>query len=175
MNNQKKRGTNPKVICAFAGLGKTTLGKKYKNVCDLQSSAYKYDYTNIDEKDYEKMKHNQTRKRRKDWPMNYLLALKQATENYDLILVPANLDVRELLFANKVDFLFVLPSYNYRDILLERYKKRGNSPTMIENAMKDFDEWSRNQKDYPYPIVVLDKNKNLEDLMIELGYLNRNK
>lgn len=30
-----------KVISVFAGLGKTTVGKKYPNVCDLQSSPYR--------------------------------------------------------------------------------------------------------------------------------------
>ena len=43
-----------KVISVFAGLGKTTVGKKYSNVCDLQSSPYRFDYTDICIKDYEK-------------------------------------------------------------------------------------------------------------------------
>ena len=41
-----------KVISVFAGLGKTTVGKKYSNVCDLQSSPYRCDYSLIDKNDY---------------------------------------------------------------------------------------------------------------------------
>ena len=39
---------NGKVISVFAGLGKTTVGNKYSNVCDLQSSPYRCDYSMID-------------------------------------------------------------------------------------------------------------------------------
>ena len=42
------------VIAGFAGVGKTTLAKKYKNVIDLESSPYKYDYSMYDNIDYEK-------------------------------------------------------------------------------------------------------------------------
>ena len=38
---------NIKVISVFAGLGKTTVAKKYPNVCDLRSSIYRCDYSNI--------------------------------------------------------------------------------------------------------------------------------
>ena len=161
----------PKVICAFAGLGKTTVSKKYKNIYDLQSSPYRYDYTNIDKKDYEKMKLDDSRIPDPNWPNNYLCALKELMEKYDLVLVPSNPDVRELLVNNKIDFLFVLPSYNYRDILFERYKRRGNNITMINSAMNDFDTYSRNQNDYEYPITILDENQSLEDLLIEFGYI----
>lgn len=43
---------NGKVISVFAGLGKTTVGRKYSNVCDLQSSPYRCDYSSIDKNDY---------------------------------------------------------------------------------------------------------------------------
>ena len=39
------------VISVFAGLGKTYVGNKYSNVCDLVSSPYRYDYSGIDKKD----------------------------------------------------------------------------------------------------------------------------
>lgn len=50
-----------KVISVFAGLGKITVGNKYSNVCDLQSSPYRCDYSSIDVEDYEKMKCNPLR------------------------------------------------------------------------------------------------------------------
>lgn len=160
-----------KVISVFAVLGKTTVSKKYPNVCDLQSSIYRCDYSNIDKKDYEKMKCNSSRTVNKAWPNNYLEALKKAINEYDLVLVPSNPDIRELLLENNINFIFVLPSSDSREVLLDRYKKRGNNKELIEEVTNYFDTWSRKQKDYDYKIKIIEKDKYLEDLLLDLGYL----
>ena len=161
-----------KVMSVFAGLGKTTVGNKYPNICDLQSSPYRCDYSNIKSEDYEKMKYDLNRVANSEWPNNYLNAILDAMKKYDLVLVPSNLDVRKLLIDNNIDFAFVLPSYDSRDILLERYKIRKNNSNMIQSVMFNFDNWSRNQDDYTYPIYILDKNQYLEDLILTLGYIS---
>ncbi|MDE6292343.1 MAG: hypothetical protein K2L98_01535 [Bacilli bacterium] len=83
-----------KVISVFAGLGKTTVGNKYKNVCDLTSSKYRYDYSNINQEDYEKMKYDKSMIVNPNWPNNYLDALKDAIKNYDIVLVPSKEEIR---------------------------------------------------------------------------------
>lgn len=89
-------------------------GNKYENVCDLQSSPYRYDYSNIKKEEYEKMKYNPSRIPNSEWPNNYLKAILEA----------------------------------------------------------NFDNWSRKQSDYSYPIIIIDSDKYLEDLLIELNLLN---
>lgn len=162
-----------KVISVFAGLGKTTVGNKYQNVCDLQSSPYRCDYSMIDKSDYEKKKCDSSRIPNPEWPNNYLNAILEARKKYDIVLVPSSLDVRELLINNNIDFLFILPSNDYdnRKKLLERYKQRGNSNELIKDAMYNFDNWSRNQEDYSYPIIILDKSQYLEDLFLDMGLI----
>lgn len=161
------------IISVFAGLGKTTVGNKYPNVCDLQSSPYRCDYSSINKKDYEKNKCNPKRKPNPKWPNNYLKAILEAITKYDLVLVPSSLDVRELLINNNIDFLFVLPSDDpdNRNKLLERYRLRGNNNDLINKVMYYFDNWSRSQTDYDYPIFILGKDKYLEDLLLEKGIL----
>ncbi len=156
------------VISVFAGLGKTYVGSKYSNVCDLQSSPYRYDYSKIDKNDYEKKKNDLSRIVNPLWPNNYLDAIIDAREKYDVVLVPSNLDIRELLISNDIDFYFVLPSYDldYREILLNRYKKRGNNNDLIQEVMSYFDSWSRDQNDYSYPVFVLDKEMYLENFLL---------
>lgn len=157
-----------KVISVFAGLGKTYVGKKYKNVCDLQSSPYRYDYRGVNFNDYEKLKYAGEKNVNPEWPNNYVVALKSAMENYDIVLVPSNEDIRALLLSNKIPFMFVLPTLDSREVLLERYKKRNNNEKLIGEVLNYFDNWSREQKDYPYPIYVLEKNKYLENFLLDL-------
>ena len=130
---------NGKVISVFAGLGKTTVGNKYSNVCDLQSSPYRCDYSMIDKNDYEKKKYDSSRTPNPEWPNNYLNAILEARKKYAIVLVPSSLDVRELLINNNIDFLFILPSNDYdnRKKLLERYKQRGNSNELIKDVQNE--------------------------------------
>lgn len=163
---------NIKVISAFAGLGKTYVGAKYKNICDLQSSPYRYNYQNVDSSDYEKLKYAEVKSVNPNWPHNYVEAIKSAIEKYDVVLVPSNEDIRNLLIENKIPFIFVLPSLDSREVLLKRYRGRQNNEKLIKEVMHYFDNWSRESKDYPYPILILEKEKYLEDLLIELKILN---
>ena len=164
-----------KVISVFAGLGKTTVAKKYSNVCDLQSSPYRCDYSKISKADYEKMKCNTSRIPNPEWPNNYLKAVLKAQKEYDIVLVPSSVDIRELLVNNNIDFMLVLPikSTDNREKLLQRYKVRGNSAELIKDAMYNFDNWSRKPEDYNYPIVILDKDMYLEDLLIDMKLLKK--
>ena len=47
------------VIAGFAGIWKTTLAKKYSNVMDVESTPYKYDYSDLEKYDTEKVKWNE--------------------------------------------------------------------------------------------------------------------
>lgn len=60
-----------------------------------------------------------------------------------------------------------------RNILLERYKIRGNSKDLINDVMNNFDSWSRNQRDYNYPISIVDGDKYLEDLLLQLNLIKK--
>jgi len=162
-----------KVLSVFAGLGKTTVGKKYDNVCDLTSSKYRYDYSNIKDEDYEKVKYAKDMVVNPSWPDNYLKSLREAIDKYDVVLVPSNEDIRHLLCEENIDFTFILPSLDSREMLLKRYKERGNRDYLIKEVMSYFDNWSRDAKEYSYPIIILDKDKYLEDLLLELQYINK--
>lgn len=121
------------------------------------------------------MKCNSTRISNPEWPNNYLKAIIEKINMYDLILVPSSIDVRQLLKDNNIEFLFVLPDTDdeTRKMLLQRYKQRENNDALIKEVMNNFDTWSRNQEDYDYPIIILDKNKYLEDLLLGLGFLHK--
>ena len=74
------------VISGFSGIGKTTLAKKYKNVIDLDAAEFVYDDSNIIHIPFEQRK-GEKRNPNKNWPNNYIRAIKDAIQRYDLILV----------------------------------------------------------------------------------------
>lgn len=161
-----------RVFSVFAGLGKTYVGKKYSNVLDLQSNPYRYDYTNIKKEDYEKLKETPNRKVNPNWPNNFINTIKETSNKYDIILVSSSLDIREILEENNIPYTFILPSKDSKEILLERYRKRGNSKELIDNVMLNLDTWSYKEEDYNCPLVILDKDKYLEDYLKEEGLIN---
>lgn len=161
------------VMSVFAGLGKTVVGNIYPNVCDLQSSPYRCDYTDVKDEEYEQLKCAKDRIPHPEWPDNYVSAIKSAIEEYDVVLVPSNQDIRELLSKNNIEFVFVLPSMDSKDMLEKRYRDRGNNEEMIQDVMKNFGLWSRDQKDYPYKIEILPKDQYLKDMLVERGYINK--
>ena len=79
-----------------------------------------------------------------NWPNNYLKAIQNTINEYDLVLVPSSEDIRNLLEEKFIKFLFILASSDCRDILKQRYIDRNNNNDMIEDVMYNYDHWSRN-------------------------------
>ena len=88
----EKSGKKGLIISGFGGVGKTFLAKKYKNVIDLESSPYKYDYSTVNKKDYEKLKGTENRTLNPNYPQNYIQAIKEAAKKYDVVCVRFNGD-----------------------------------------------------------------------------------
>lgn len=159
-----------KVICAFAGLGKSYLGKKYSYVedCDIGPFKYKYDDSI---KNYECLKATQGRIKNEEYPFNYLEKLKQLINQNKIILVPADLQIRQLLTKQGIDFIFVIPSLDSKEELIARFKNRGNNDTFIKRAIKDLDDWYKEISTYNYETIVLPKKYYLEDLLLSKGMI----
>lgn len=153
-----------KVICAFAGLGKTFLSKKYNNLIDLDIQKYKYVYNNHLE-NYENLKGIDYKIKNKNWPNNYIDKLKELINQEKIIFVPADKDVRDILVKENIDFTFIMPSIESKDILIDRYKKRGNSEKFIKRATNDLEKWSK--INYDYKTIILPKNEFLEDYLLK--------
>ena len=152
-----------KIICAFAGLGKTYLSQKYSNVIDFDLQKFKYIY-NENITNFEEYKGLSNKIINKEWPQNYVKKLKEIMNKDKIILVPADEEVRQLLLLENISFVFVLPSFDSKDNLVERYKKRGNSEKFIQRAIQNLIDW--HHLHYKYETIILKKNEYLEDYLL---------
>lgn len=152
-----------KIICAFAGLGKTYLSQKYSNVIDFYLQKFKYIY-NENITNFEEYKGLSNKIINKEWPQNYVKKLKEIMNKDKIILVPADEEVRQLLLLENISFVFVLPSFDSKDNLVERYKERGNSEKFIQRAIQNLIDW--HHLHYKYETIILKKNEYLEDYLL---------
>lgn len=157
------------IIAGFSGIGKTSLGKKYSNVIDLDSAEYAYDDSDILYLSLEQRK-GIDRKQNKEWPENYIKAIKDAILKYEYVLVWDRIDIVEEYIKNKLDFILCYPSKDSLEIYKERYKNRGNSDFYIDKKIKEYDEKMKFFNKLNIKKIVLEGNDTLEKYLIRNGY-----
>ncbi|MBQ8522829.1 MAG: ATP-binding protein [Clostridia bacterium] len=159
------------VIAGFAGIGKTTLAKKYSNVIDIESSPYKYDYSMYDNIDYEKFKGNKDRIKNTNFPQNYIDAINQAKQKYDIVLIWLCDEAIDIYKKFGVDFVVCYPNVDAFEGYKQRYISRGNLQTWIDNVVNYYNEFVVNKLEKSnYKKIILDKGENLEDKLLQLGF-----
>ena len=159
------------IISGFGGVGKTYLAKKYKNVIDLESSPFKYDYSDIKKLDYEKLKGVKNRVLKKDYPENYIKAIKEAQKIYDIVCVRYNGD-EDVDFYDTygLEYIVCYPTKSDYKKYVQRFKDRGNSHEWIEKNKKYYEIAYARCKNFKGEKILLHDNETLEDALIKRNY-----
>jgi len=166
-----KASKKPTVILAgFSGVGKTFLAQKYRNVLDLESSPFFWDYSNIiHDSDFEKFKGSAGRKRNPNYPENFINELKKNIGKYDYILVWAHVD-EAMPHYNKhnicIDAYFI-PSKNALDDYIVRYYERGNTKEYVVKMQERYNFQYERRNEISKSIVLLEKGETLESYLIK--------
>lgn len=157
------------VIAGFAGVGKTTLAKKYKNVIDIESSPYRWDYTNVDTTNLESLKGTKDRIKNANFPENYINAIKEAKKKYDVILVW--LHPEEILpyyEANNIDYYLCFPNKEALKEYEDRYITRGNNQDYIHKVLSSYEKRYSQFKLNPHKHIELSLGETLETALIKM-------
>lgn len=161
-----KRGI---IIAGFAGIGKTTLANKYKNVIDLESSSYRWDNSKIMDIPVEKRK-GTLRDSNPNWPENYINAIKESSEKYDIVLVWIKPEVLELYEKFSIPYIMCYPAKEALPEYEERFNKRGNNEEYIRRVIDTYDERFEQFESYHVDKIILNQKETLEDYLIKNNY-----
>lgn len=157
------------IIAGFAGVGKTTLAKKYKNVIDIESSPYKWDYRNVDLTNLEQLKGTKDRTLNQFFPENYIRAIKKAQTKYDVVLVWIHPE--EILpYYDKyhLDYYLCFPSKEALKEYEKRFILRGNKKEYIDKVLGDYDKRYQQFKKNPHKKIELNYGETLEIALLNM-------
>ena len=161
------------IICGFAGIGKTTLAEKYKNVVDLESSAYKWIYEeDVSNLSYEERKGLSNRKLNPAWPENYVIDIIGNGDTNNVVLTSMDKEVRDTLTKWGCKYYVAYPDISSKDSYIERYRSRGNNEAFIKKISENFENWIEDLYEEPYKII-LRGDDFLEDALLPLNILEK--
>lgn len=157
------------IISAFATCGKTYLGKKYKNVIDLESSNYKFDNSELIDIPPEERK-GTSRKLNPNWPNNYYEAIIEATNKYDVVLVQLKPEHFDYFDKHNIKYSIAYPNLNNFDEIRRRCIDRHNNENFIIRLKEVFKLYYEDSIKREYEkLYILNDNMTLEDCLIEDG------
>ena len=147
------------------------MAKRYKNVIDLESSPFKYVYNDIEKKDFEKLKGTKNRVLNKNYPLNYINAIKDAVKKYDIVCVRYNGD-EEIDFYDTygLNYIVCYPTKKAYKKYINRFISRGNSLEWINKNKKYFEVAYNRCKHFKGGKILLHDNETLEDALIKRKY-----
>lgn len=156
------------IVSGFAGIGKTTVEKKYPGrVIDMESSDFKWIYGDSQTENMEKeaRKGIDNKRANPKWPANYVEAIKKVAEEFDVVLVSQQDDVRALLEQNGIEYVLVFPSLECKQEYLGRYILRGNQQTFVKLMKANFEKWIQNLMLCPQQKFIMQPGEHLEDVL----------
>lgn len=164
------------IIAGFAGIGKTTLGKKNpKDVIDMEIRPYKYaNYKNeYTLKQWYTMEHILN----ENYLPKYFNDIKEEIKNgtHKIIFIWLTIDVLENLSKENIEF--IVATWNneeegIKEFLEELYTKRGNPSDWRKKVIKFLDVINNYAEENKIKTIILNKNENIEMKLKELDLLN---
>lgn len=128
-----------KIICGFAGIGKSTFARNNKGVVDLESTPFDKDWKRFD----------------KDWK-RYVKVAKHMADNGYIVLLSCHKELREELQNSGIKYSLALPHKEAKDEYIKRYRERGNDAKFIQNMIDKWDEFLNIMPDEGDLIIIED-------------------
>ena len=146
---------NTIIISAFPGCGKSYFFKNSDYIA-LDSDSNQFSWV-------KNQYGNNTKTRNPDFPSNYINHIKENIGKVDIIFISSHKEVRDALYANKIQYYIVKPDKSLKENFLKRYKERGNDSGFIKTLTENWDNWlddlSMNMNNFIRGVFLLTNNK----------------
>ncbi len=165
------------IISAFAGVGKTYVGKHYPNVLDLESTYFKWLENGISHLTEEKRKGLKNRTLNPLWPQNYIDEILRQKDKYDIVLIQLshprlkNEQIFKFFDKNNIEYFVARPQKSGWEYIESRLRERGNSPEFIEEVKANFDVFIKEFSKKKYKQIIINDGEFLSDALIQNGFL----
>lgn len=152
------------IIAGFATCGKSILGKKYKNVIDLESSPFK----NIMRTDLSVEEQKGTKREINPlWPQNYYNAIMDAVKKYDIVLVQLKPEHFNYFDRHNIKYSIAYPNINNWEEVEKRCIQRGNNDAFVKRLKEVFVPYYEDAIKREYDkLYILNDKETLEDVLI---------
>lgn len=167
-----------KIIAAFAGVGKSYVGKKYANVLDLESTYYKWLEEGVAHLTEEERKGNKNRVLNPSWPQNYIEEILKQKENYDIVLIQLshirlkNEKIFEYFDENNIEYYVARPNLSGWKYIEQRLRDRGNTEEFVGQVRDNFNIFIEEFSKDKYNQIIIEDGEFLEKALIDDGFLN---
>ena len=168
-----------KIIAAFAGVGKSYIGRKYSNVLDLESTYFKWLENGVAHLTEEERKGNKNRVLNPNWPQNYIEEILKQKDNYDIVFIQLsharlkNEQIFEYFDKNGIDYYVARPNLSGWKYIEQRLRDRGNTEEFIGQVKDNFSVFLEEFSKDKYNQIIIDDGKFLEDALVRDGFLEK--
>lgn len=158
------------VAYGFPAIGKTTVCKNYDNFLDLESSNYKWIFTENQLKMSVEERKGVDKQLNPEWPNNYYQAIENARLKYDYIFV-AYTGI-EYCQQHNIKYMRFFPTLDQKEDYITRMKIRGNSPQFVEKIAENYENFiTQCKSDNDSVRIELLPGEYLEDCLKRVGII----
>lgn len=139
------------IICGYAGIGKSFLGKNFTMVMDLESTPFE-----------------------KDWDRYAKCAIHYHKQGY-LVVISCHKEIRERIntLVPPEERLTIVPNIADKELYKQRYTNRGNTPEFIDIQMNNWEKWLDKSNSCPGELwTVMEPGETLYDTIVRLAKEN---
>ena len=166
-----------KIISAFAGVGKSYVGKKYKNVLDLESTYFKWLEDGVAHLTEEERKGNKNRVLNPKWPQNYIDEILSQKDKYDIVVILLSHErlksqqIFEYFDDNGIEYYIARPNISGWEDIENRLRNRGNTDEFIQQVKDNFEVFIEEFSKPKYKQLIIKDGEFLEDCLKQNGLL----
>ena len=165
------------IIAAFAGVGKSYVGKKYSNVIDLESTYFKWLDNGISTLTEEERKGRKDRVLNPEWPYNYVRDIMIERDSHDIVLIMLRHErlksekIFEYFDEHEIEYYVARPNITGWKYIEQRLKDRGNTEEFVMQVKDNFNVFVEEFSNEKYNQIIIEDGKFLEDALVDYKML----